>query len=202
MTTFKRGLLCAAGLLVMALVCFPQVSQIPGQMAGFVWDYTNTRLGIGITPVDNLHVNASATIGGIRISGAVDNSGINLVNTGTGGRHWALMNASGSSGAGQGNIGLYDVTAGYQVRHIWTLTGESKQANWGYSWSGTNNDATAAKDLRITRNAAGVLRIDGGVDATGGGLLIEGLKSTSGTRFVCVDTTGRITSSASQCSGT
>jgi hypothetical protein len=67
-------------------------------------------------------------------------------------------------------------------------------------WSSTSSFA-GSRDLVVDRQAAGVLRISN-TGTTGGGLLIEGLKSTTGTRYVCVDTTGRFTSSATACSGT
>lgn len=57
------------------------------------------------------------------------------------------------------------------------------------------------KDLTLDRQAAGVLRISA-TGTTGGGLLIEGLKSTTGEVFVCVDTTGRFVRSATACVGT
>jgi len=60
---------------------------------------------------------------------------------------------------------------------------------------------TSNNDTFLDRLSAGVIRISTN-GTTGGGLVIEALKSTSGTRYVCVDTTGRITSSATACSGT
>lgn len=71
----------------------------------------------------------------------------------------------------------------------------------GVYYSSTT-DTSGTKDLHIYRSAANVLGIGSGSGTTGGGLLIEALKSTTGTRYVCVDTTGRFTSSATACSGT
>ena len=78
--------------------------------------------------------------------------------------------------------------------------GTQMASDWILRWSATTN-ASSTKDLSLDRQAAGVLRISN-TGTTGGGLIIEALKSTTGTRYVCVDTTGRFTSSASACSGT
>lgn len=65
------------------------------------------------------------------------------------------------------------------------------------------NAAVAARtpDVGIRRCGPGCLRIgDGG---TGDGVIqMRSLKSNSGTRYICIDTNGTITSSASACSGT
>lgn len=60
---------------------------------------------------------------------------------------------------------------------------------------------SGSKDILVFRQAPGVLQIATS-GTTGGGLLIEALKSSTGVRYVCVDTTGRITSQASACVGT
>lgn len=55
-------------------------------------------------------------------------------------------------------------------------------------------------DVGLDRAAAGILKITDG--ATGdGNLRIPAQKSSSGTRYLCIDTAGNITSSASACSG-
>jgi hypothetical protein len=85
--------------------------------------------------------------------------------------------------------------AGYNLAY-----GTQMASDWILRWSATTN-ASSTKDLSLDRQAAGVLRISN-TGTTGGGLLIEALKSTSGVRYVCVDTTGRITSQAAACVGT
>ena len=57
-------------------------------------------------------------------------------------------------------------------------------------------------DTGIARSSAGVIQLNNGTAGSGGALQIPAIKATTGTRYVCVDTSGNITSSATACSGT
>ncbi|GAC1403880.1 MAG: hypothetical protein NVSMB64_06300 [Candidatus Velthaea sp.] len=71
------------------------------------------------------------------------------------------------------------------------------------SWTSSASTTTVSGgDTGIARNSAGVVDINSGTPGTGGGLFIQGLKSTTGTRYLCISTTGLVSSSASACSGT
>ena len=122
------------------------------------------------------------------------------------------------AGTGQSstNLQTWQNAAGTTISQInsngnfdW-YTGGNRLANYGgnaivastgqFAFSSTST-ITGTQDLTLDRQAAGVLRISN-TGTTGGGLLIEALKSTTGVRYVCVDTTGRITSQAAACVGT
>lgn len=70
-----------------------------------------------------------------------------------------------------------------------------------FKWS-SGAPSTSVNDTGISRVSAGVLQINGGTAGTGGGLQVPALKSTTGTRFICADTSGNLTSSTAACVGT
>lgn len=108
----------------------------------------------------------------------------------------------GSSGTFQSKASMSVIDSGATLNYVGLFTtGVALASNVSVAFSGTT-EATATKDLHLFRSSANVLGIGSGSGTTGGGLLIEALKSTTGTRYVCVDTTGRLTSSATACSGT
>jgi hypothetical protein len=114
------------------------------------------------------------------------------------------QNAAGTALSSIKSNGAADFTSGWTVDGGATVQAISTafrvRSDYVFSFSSTTN-ATGTADLILDRQAAGVLRISN-TGTTGGGLLIEALKSTSGVRYVCVDTTGRITSQAAACVGT
>jgi hypothetical protein len=63
-------------------------------------------------------------------------------------------------------------------------------------FGGTTNAFPALK-----RTAADIEIVDAAAGITSG-LIIQSIKATSGTRFVCVDTNGKLVSSTTACSGT
>jgi hypothetical protein len=75
-----------------------------------------------------------------------------------------------------------------------------------------NSGLTNAERLRITMNGnigigsaspGQLLDVQGTVRVLGGGIItIPSLKATTGTRYLCIDTVGNVTSSATACSGT
>jgi hypothetical protein len=71
------------------------------------------NLGIGTTaPDEKLHVVSTADALGVRVSGSVPNIAVNLYNSGTGGRNWGVFSTNNGSGAGGGNLAIFDYTAG------------------------------------------------------------------------------------------
>jgi len=82
-----------------------------------------------------------------------------------------------------------------------TRNGFSPSGVWwgtGLKWGGSG---VASADLGIGHAGPGVLEINGGTAGSGGGLKIPALKAASGTRYLCIDTAGNVTSSAMACSG-
>jgi lysophospholipase L1-like esterase len=116
-----------------------------------------------------------------------------------------FQDSSGTSISSVGSDGGINVPTifGNVGNSFWFRTSIHKlefRSDFRLSWSSTTS-VFGSQDTFIDRSAEGVLRISGN-GTTGGGLVIEALKSSSGTRYVCVDTTGRLTSSATACSGT
>lgn len=70
-----------------------------------------------------------------------------------------------------------------------------------FKWS-SGAPSTSSNDTGISRVSAGIVQLNNGTANTGGALQIPALKSTTGTRFVCVDTSGNLTSSTTACVGT
>lgn len=96
-----------------------------------------------------------------------------------------------------GNVVGDNATANYIIN---PSAGLNAPASWVISWANSTSGG-GTKDLYLSRALANVLDITSN-GTTGGGLRIEGLKSTTGEVFVCVDTTGRFTRSATACVGT
>lgn len=68
-------------------------------------------------------------------------------------------------------------------------------------WS-SGAPSTSSNDTGISRVSAGIVQLNNGTANTGGGLQIPALKSATGVRFVCIDTSGNLTSSTTACVGT
>ena len=80
--------------------------------SGQVYKDASGNVGIGTSsPSDKLHVVATTTQGGIRVSGSVDNVALNLSNSGTSGKTWGIYSTNTGSGAGGGALAFYDGTA-------------------------------------------------------------------------------------------
>jgi len=95
----------------------------------------------------------------------------------------------------------FALQTGFDSTHV-LLLGSGRDI----AWSSTST-FPGTIDLGFHRNAAGVLEINNGSSGTYRDLklrnvVITGQPSSSGTRYLCVDTTGAVTSSASACSGT
>lgn len=129
-------------------------------------------------------------------------SGIFIIETDTNGAP-SYLSIAGKTGGGGAVAGKLEMTGGGEFQ----FSGNNgtpfliKPVNAGSPYFASYLGFTSNSDTFLDRLSSGVIRISTN-GTTGGGLLIEGLKSTTGTRYVCVDTTGRFTSSATACSGT
>jgi hypothetical protein len=60
----------------------------------------------------------------------------------------------------------------------------------------------AAIDTRLSVKGGNILELNNGTSSSGAWLTIPQIKSLTGTRYVCVDTTGKLVSQTTACSGT
>ena len=81
----------------------------------------------------------------------------------------------------QGGMFRFDTRAGEHMLQVWGRTAGTSSASGVELWY-----LTSAGDATLTT----------------GSLTVPSIKSTTGTRYVCVDTTGKVVSQASACSGT
>lgn len=136
----------------------------------------------------NLGVGGDSTGGRIEITGSSAVTDFNSVNTS--GSANAIAYGSTVSAVAKMLTGF--ISGDSSGRFLMLTDGKT---SWGPGSSG--------RDVYLYRSATNTLTLDSdGAGGTSGKLIIPNIKSTTGTRYVCVTTTGLITSSASACSGT
>jgi len=96
----------------------------------------------------------------------------------------------------------YSGGAGTAMRARYGPSGAILGAAATVQWRNQLDPSGGASDLALRRDAPGILAVDSGTAGTGGGLKIPALRSITGTRFVCVDASGVLSSSTTPCSGT
>lgn len=70
------------------------------------------------------------------------------------------------------------------------------------TWMKLTSDNTSGNAIIQIRNTADSAFLGLNLQPLGGDVLTPGIKSTTGVRFVCVDTNGKLVSQAAACSGT
>lgn len=105
-----------------------------------------------------------------------------------------LAIGSGNSGcAASGALRVFRNTAG--------LTGAFVNTNTGTFLKIDSNNVSGAGKIQV-RNVADSVNLPLELQSAGGDVLLPAQPSTTGQRFVCIDTTGKLISSASACIGT
>jgi hypothetical protein len=137
----------------------------------------------------------------------------------TAGAYAATLTLTGATGVTLPTSGTLATTAGISgTAPMWSLTqtdGTSRSALHDIAWSsarqwawGTGFPFTANENWSLARYVDGTytslpLVIDRTTDQVEViGLTVSGQKSTTGQRYVCIDTDGKLISSANACSGT
>ena len=160
------------------------------------------------------HIHTTAASGG-QLTDAALSSAVGLAKGGTNQTTWTAsrcvqVNAGGTaleaastscSSGGTANPGGAVGTIQYHDTGDVLNGGPLYNAQTQVVTIGNATNAARTPDVGIRRCGPGCLRIgDGG---TGDGVIqMRSLKSATGTRYVCIDSTGNLTSSASACSGT
>jgi hypothetical protein len=176
-----------------------------GSVSNYYTSTTGTAIGpTSITPAstDTLFIrDATASTGKtvVTVKGGPGNSYADTT--------FQILDSGGTAGLtfseGQHKLTLPDSPGTFDIGAGVSLSSDDAHFRDRYTlgWS-SNVNYFGTIDTRIRRSSAGVLDIDNGTDNTGGGLRIPALKSTTGTRYICIDTNGALSSSASACSGT
>lgn len=130
-------------------------------------------------------------------NGASSFLGIYDVNSG---KYYGLATSSASSPANTvGIIGGWYYGMGIKTAQAFTTS--STFPAFGVNTSNQTNYGVGQNMFHVGVNKV-VTTFSNTLDNGSGGVIIPSIKATTGTRYVCVDTSGNITSSASACSGT
>jgi hypothetical protein len=124
----------------------------------------------------SIAVNSGTTgIGIVASSSATANTGIQIVNTTTGGKAWDLLALGSAAGVNSGDFCIFDGTDGILGCHVNAL-GFMQPSDLTFGWA--SNPHTAAggaigtQDTQVSRSAAGAVSFDTGTRGNGLGTVI------------------------------
>jgi hypothetical protein len=186
---------------------YQSTSTVPGWATNLYITSTSVGIGPGNTsPSGTLSVyNATSTTGTTRMvvkAGAGDISTDKILD---------LQNTSGVTGVNMTIYGL-NVRGGASATKFALYADGSNYGSFLASdailaWKPTGDALAGATDIAVGRNAAGVLEVNSGTAGTLRDLklrdiTVDNQKATTGQRYACLDTNGKIVSSVTACVGT
>jgi hypothetical protein len=175
----------------------PQLQDSPITVSG-------ANIGISqASPVYKLDVNGTVKMTGFRL-GSSSTSGYVLTSdaNGVGTYQPSVGGGSGSGTVSSGTSGKVAVYSGTTTVGPGIITDNGTTVGVGVASPAEKLEVNGAvKATSFIGTASGASSTTGNL-SVGGNVIIPAIKSTSGTRYVCIDSDGVISSSATACSGT
>ena len=176
----------------------PTLSNSPMTVVG-------SNIGVGVaTPSQKLDVNGNIKMNGIRI-GTSTTSGYVLTADSAGMGTWQQPTGGGGGGYGTvstGTVGKLAVYTGTTTVGSGIILDNGTNVGIGVGTPAQKLDVDGAvKATTFIGTSTGASSTSGNL-TIGGSALIPSIKATSGTRYLCIDSNGLVTSSVSACSGT
>jgi len=176
----------------------PTLSDSPVFLSG-------SNIGIGTeTPSQKLDVNGNIKMNGIRIGTSTTN-GYVLTADSAGMGTWQQPTGGGGGGYGTvstGTVGKLAVYTGTTTVGSGIILDNGTNIGVDVGSPSEKLDVNGAvKATRFVGTATGASSTSGNL-TIGGSALIPSIKATSGTRYLCIDSNGLVTSSVTACSGT